>query len=34
VNKDFYYRFAFIYRFSYTGKRAGETCAGVAPKHS
>jgi hypothetical protein len=25
----FYYRFAFIYRFSFTGERAGETRAGA-----
>ena len=33
LNKNFYYRFAFAYRYSYTGERAGETCAGVALKH-
>jgi len=25
----FHYRFAFIYRFSFTGERAGETRAGA-----
>ena len=27
VGNKFYYRFAFTYRFPYTGKRAGETRA-------
>jgi hypothetical protein len=34
LNRNFYYRFAFTYRFFYPGKRAGETCAGVASQNS
>jgi hypothetical protein len=34
VMRTFYYRFAFTYRFSFTGERAGETRADHARNRS